>query len=156
MFPFPAPDNEYLQQHITLLCDSYQRLTGATLLSGCSQAMASGEYIFKAPFVVLSHTAMLDPIFNYANQQAMSLFAMTWQEICSTPSRLSAEPDSREERLRLLERVAEQGFIDDYSGVRIAKDGQRFLICQATVWNVVDEHGTQRGQAATFNDWQML
>jgi predicted DNA-binding protein (UPF0251 family) len=53
----------------------------------------------------------------------------------------------------LLERVAAQGFIDDYTGVRIAKSGRRFRIQRATVWNLVDSSGRRVGQAATFADW---
>ena len=44
----------------------------------------------------------------------------------------------REARAEFLHQVARHGFIENYSGVRIAKDGSRFLIEQATVWNVVD------------------
>ena len=69
------------------------------------------------------------------------------------PSRLSAEQPNQEERQRLLARVAEDGYIDDYSGVRISKNGKRFLIQRAVVWNVVDEKGKFHGQAACFKDW---
>ena len=40
-------------------------------------------------------------------------------------------------------------FIDDYQGVRIAKDGRRFRISSAVVWMVVVE-GATHGQAALF------
>ena len=63
---------------------------------------------------------------------------------------------AREERERLLRRVADQGFIDDYAGVRIAADGRRFRIEQAVVWNLVDEAGTLQGQAACFHHWRPL
>jgi len=45
--------------------------------------------------------------------------------------------------------VARQGYIDDYSGVRIAKSGRRFLIERATVWNLGEVE--YQGQAATFS-----
>ena len=50
----------------------------------------------------------------------------------------------------LMESVARQGFVDDYSGVRISGGGRRFMITDATVWNLVDEAGVYHGQAATF------
>ena len=66
------------------------------------------------------------------------------------PSRLTAEAPDRIERARLLAEVAARGSIDDYSGVRISRTGQRFRIEQATVWNLTDETGQRCGQAATF------
>jgi MEKHLA domain len=52
----------------------------------------------------------------------------------------------------LLARVRDQGFIDDYQGVRIAKDGVRFRISGVAVWLVVVE-GPTHGQAALFREW---
>jgi hypothetical protein len=69
------------------------------------------------------------------------------------PSRLTAEDKIREERAALMKRVTEYGYIDDYSGVRISKSGKRFLIEQATVWNLMDSEGVYHGQAALFSDW---
>jgi hypothetical protein len=71
-------------------------------------------------------------------------------------SRKTAEAPERAEREELLRRVAENGFIDDYSGVRIAADGRRFMIRNAIVWNVCDTQGDRIGQAATFSEWQPL
>ena len=62
----------------------------------------------------------------------------------------------REERSALLRRVTEQGYIDDYQGVRIARDGSRFLIHRATVWNLIDDTGRYHGQAAYFSTWTPL
>lgn len=58
------------------------------------------------------------------------------------------------ERARLLQQVTEHGFINDYSGVRISKTGKRFVIEQATVWNLIGTAGTICGQAATFSRWR--
>ena len=66
------------------------------------------------------------------------------------PSRLSAEAPDRAERQALLERVSARGFIDDYAGVRVRPTGERFRIESATVWNLIDEDGVRRGQAAAF------
>jgi hypothetical protein len=62
----------------------------------------------------------------------------------------------RAERANFLQRVREQGFITDYSGIRISSKGRRFRITQATVWNIIDAHGNYTGQAATFSKWEFL
>ena len=81
---------------------------------------------------------------------------MSWAELTRTPSRLTAEAPNREERARLLAAVTAQGFIDDYSGIRISKTGRRFRIQQATVWNLLDDQGHYCGQAACFSQWHFL
>ena len=139
-----------------LLLASHRALTGWPLLP-----VVPGETpeqlarrLYTAPLVVLAHDSSADPLFTYANLAAQQLFEMRWDEIVGLPSRLSAEAPAREERERLLERVAARGFIDDYSGVRIAKTGRRFRILHATVWNLGDSSGRRVGQAAAFADWE--
>ncbi|HIH44407.1 MAG TPA: MEKHLA domain-containing protein, partial [Candidatus Methanoperedenaceae archaeon] len=73
-----------------------------------------------------------------------------------TPSRITAEPVNREERARVLEQVRQNGFTDSYQGVRISRTGRRFLVEQATVWNILDENERYAGQAATFSQWRYL
>ena len=109
--------------------------------------------LFEAPFAVVSHNTDVDPVFNYANTTAMELFEMDWAAVTALPSRLSAEAISQDERARLLNRVTEHGFIDDYSGVRISSSGKRFRIDNATVWNLIDKDGSYAGQAAMFSNW---
>ena len=53
----------------------------------------------------------------------------------------------------LMQRVKTAGYVDDYSGVRIASSGRRFTIAGATVWNVADHRGAPLGQAASFGTW---
>ena len=155
----PTPANAFHAKHVRLLAQSYRKFVGRSLLEvsatpADSQAgEAFAKAIFEAPFVVLSHNTDPDPIFNYANLAAMKLFEMDWQTITTTPSRESAEPVNRAERDRLLTAVTAHNFIDDYSGVRISSSGRRFFIPKAIVWNVVNENGEYRGQAATFADW---
>jgi len=111
---------------------------------------------YSAPFVLLSHDEADDPLLTYGNLAAQKLFAMDWQKLAGMPSRKTAEAPERAEREELLRRVAEKGFIDDYAGIRIAADGRRFMIRNATVWNVSDKSGARIGQAATFSEWQLL
>ena len=112
--------------------------------------------LFYAPFVRLSHNTAPDPILNYANRVGLSLFELTWEELVNLPSRKTAEPNEQEERERLLARVSRQGYIDDYRGIRVAKSGRRFMIDQATVWNLLDDNGAFYGQAAMFRHWKFL
>jgi hypothetical protein len=74
--------------------------------------------------------------------------AYEWEELTALPSRLSAEAPERSERQTFLERVACDGFVIGYSGIRIAKSGKRFRIENATVWQLFDAEGAYRGQAA--------
>ena len=141
---------------IRCLLDSYALWLKQELIDRSGDIEAQSERLFLAPFVVVSHAESPDPILNYGNQQALDLWEMTWAEFTATPSRLTAEPVNREERARTLDRVAAHGFITDYQGVRISRTGRRFHVERATVWNVLDEHGNKRGQAATFTQWTPL
>ena len=67
------------------------------------------------------------------------------------PSYKSAEPVNREERESLLARVREDGYVDDYEGVRVDGEGGRFVIREALVWNLLGEGGGYVGQAAAFD-----
>ncbi|MBI4984729.1 MAG: MEKHLA domain-containing protein [Rhodocyclales bacterium] len=152
----PAAGNGYRTEHAALLIGSYRRWLGRELLAPAATPEATAEALYRAPFVVLSHDTRADPVFTYANLTAQGLFAMPWTQIVGLPSRYSAEALARGERERLHERVAQHGYIDDYQGVRIASTGARFLIRQATVWNLVDAAGNKVGQAATFGAWEPL
>lgn len=152
--PEPGPANDWLVEHARLLMHCYRHWTTRPLLDPSLSKVDAARALYEAPFVVLSHNTEPDPRFTYANLAAQRLFEMPWHEIVGLPSRYSAEPIARDERERLLQCVAAQGFIDDYSGVRIAKSGNRFQITQATVWNLIDSAGRPSGQAACFANWQ--
>lgn len=148
--------NGFLREHSELLIYSYRRLTGRDLVQPRRCPEDRCRALYEAPYGVVSHDTGEDPVFNYANRTAQSVFEMDWQAFTRLPSRKSAEPVNRAERARLLARVTQQGFIDDYRGVRISATGRRFRIEEATVWNLVDENGTYRGQAAVFYRWSQL
>ncbi len=139
--------------HTQLLLDSYRRWLGVDLIPRSGSAAVQAEALFDAPFVVVSHGTQSDPILNYANRTALTLWEMDIPALLQTPSRLTAEPVHRDERARLLERTTQNGYVDDYRGIRISSTGRRFRIEQAIVWNLVDAAGAFRGQAATFSHW---
>lgn len=142
--------------HTQLLLNSYRRLVGADLIERSGSLAEQDQRLFTAPFVVVSHGIQADPILNYGNQAALDLWELNIERFTQMPSRLTAEPMHRDERARLLERTTRDGYVDDYSGIRISSTGRRFFLPQATVWNLIDEHGAYAGQAATFRDWQFL
>ena len=87
-------------------------------------------------------------MFIYGNRASQGRFGYTWQELTSLRSRLSAEAPNREERQQFLERVRRDGYVTGYRGLRITKSGKRFWIEDATIWQLTDDGGTYRGQAA--------
>lgn len=155
-YSLPSEENGYLADHVTLLRDSYLHWTGRPLLDPRLTELEAARYLFAAPFVVASHDASPDPIFNYGNQTALGLFAMSWEEFTALPSRYSAERQNREARSELLAQVKAQGYIENYEGVRIGRHGRRFLIENATVWNLRDARGVACGQAVWFKHWKFL
>ncbi len=142
--------------HTACLARSLKHWTGRELLPGANDPRELAQKVFEAPFVLVSHGTQADPVLNYGNRAALALWEMSWGELTRTPSRLTAEATAREERARLLAEVTRNGFISDYSGVRITKTGRRFRIARATVWNLLDEQGALCGQAAMFGEWTFL
>ena len=152
----PSVQNRYLAAHVARLLASLRQWTGRDLAQPALSPEEQAREVFHAPFVLLSHNTAPDPILNYANQTALALFDLSWEELTAMPSRLTAEAPAREDRARLLAEVSSRGFIDDYCGIRIARNGRRFLIERATVWNLIDENGAPYGQAATFSEWRFM
>ena len=138
------------------LLNSYAFWLKRDLIDRTGTIEEQSERLWLVPFVVVSHANADDPVFHYGNRQALELWEMTWPELISTPSRLTAEPVHQSERARMLARVATHGFLTDYQGVRISRTGRRFLVTRATVWNIRDDHGATQGQAAAFSDWTPL
>ena len=145
-----AMANPHDPEFFDLLTGSYRHLFGADLVAPGQDA----RWLYEdAPFAVLAHDTEPDPRFVYGNRFAQACFEMGWDEIVGLPSRYSAEAPEREERQRLLDAVARDGFVTGYRGIRIAKSGRRFFIEDGVIWQLVDEQGAVRGQAAKFARW---
>jgi len=138
------------------LLDNYEKYLGKELIKRNGDAIAEAEALFYAPFVVVSHNSAADPILNYGNQVALELWEMNWEKFTQTPSRCTAESTNRDKRQKILTLVTQQGFIDNYQGVRISDTGKRFLIENTTIWNLFNSQGEACGQAATFSQWSYL
>ncbi|MEM1310904.1 MAG: MEKHLA domain-containing protein [Cyanobacteria bacterium P01_D01_bin.71] len=152
----PSPyEHTAIQSWSRHLANSYQHWRQQELVAVKDQALLALS-LFEAPYAIVSHGTQADPIFNYANRCALTLWEMDWDSFTQLPSRLSAEPMHRQERTRMLSQLETQGFIDNYQGIRISSQGRRFYIKQAIIWNVIDDTGHFIGQAATFQDWSFL
>lgn len=150
-------DHRILAEPTRIILAGYRRHFGRDLVAVGNPDRAV-EALFEAPCVVLSALGPFgsDHLFNYANRAALQLFEYDWDELIGKPSSASAEPVHRDERRRLLDEVGQHGFIENYSGVRISKNGRRFRIKQATVFNLLDVNGRYVGQSATFADYEYL
>ena len=146
----PAASNLWHHEWLRLLDSSLRKCSGTAILPAPDASPAQCSTVASSDdLVVVSHDGAEDPVFNYASKAALDLWEMDWETFTSTPSRFSAEPDEREARAELLRRVTEDGYVDDYCGVRISSSGRRFEVRDAYVWNVYDGE-TRVGQAALF------
>lgn len=154
---YPGPANRFQIEHASLFRQSYRRLLGRELIPGAGSDEEFARLLFHAPLAILSHDTADDPMFNYGNLQALSLFELSWEELSRVPSRLSAEPLAQAERDKLLAEVRQKGYIDHYQGIRIVQSsGKRFLIKNSEVWNLLDAEGRYHGQAACLREWEFL
>lgn len=150
------PETHIVQNHILRVLDSYRHFAGRDLVCISGNPDELVDEIINASYVLLSCGPEPDPILNFANKQALKLWEWEWDEMVRTPARLTAEADERPARKKLLEGVQNKGYADNYEGVRISSSGKRFLIRNASVWNVIGSDGTYLGQAAYFNEWKFL
>ncbi len=138
------------------LLDSYARFIQRELIDRQGTWLQQAELLYNSPVVVASHGTESDPVLNYGNLAALTLWEMDWRQFTQTPSRLTAESVNREDRARMLNQAKMHGFIADYTGVRISSSGKRFRINQAMIWTIHKSDGTPIGQGAAFSDWLYL
>jgi hypothetical protein len=155
-FSEPSAANGFLAEHIARLQASLKHWTGRELIASHLSCEEQARRLFHASFVLVSHNTAVEPVFNYGNRAALTLWEMTWDTFTALPSRHSAEPIEQQARARLLAQVTAQGYLDNYSGIRIASSGRRFLIEKAIIWNLLDENNGPYGQAAMFSQWILL
>jgi len=154
--PQPPWTTDAWIERTRVLLDSFKRFVGRDLIPRGSSLAETSRLLYEAPFVVVAHGVEDDPILNYANSTAVTLWETDLETLLSMPSRKTAEPMHRDERANMLRQTKEQGYIEDYRGVRISAAGKRFRIERAIVWNLVDATGLHAGQAATFSEWTPL
>lgn len=137
------------------ILDSHRDRVGGELVERSGDPEEDARRLSVIDAVVLSHDGGADPVFVYANRSAAALWRMPIEELVGMPSRLSAPPDHREERAGMLADAAAAGVLHGYSGERVAKDGTRFVIEDATLWTV-DGYPERPGQAVVFRRWRSI
>ena len=152
----PSSENSYLKDYIYLITDSLKKLTNIELVDFSLSLEEQAKQAFNSDYVLLAHNASNEPIFNYANQTALRLFEMSWEEFTNMSSKYSAESDERGKREKFLADVTEKGYSKNYSGIRISKTGRRFEIKNVILWNVYDSENNRIGQAAVFDEYDYL
>jgi PAS domain-containing protein len=133
-----------------LIIESFACVTGGVLMLDADDAAGA---LWTLPAAVVAHGMEDDPVFFYANRAALDLFEVPAADFVRLPSRLSAGEADRAARAHFMERVTADGFVHGYSAIRVAASGRRFRIEDATVWNLLDDAGACRGQAACFARW---
>ncbi len=133
------------------ILDSHAMRVGTELVDRTGDVGGDAEALFTLNAVILSHDGGDDPRFVYANQAAANLWRMPVSELIGMPSRLSAPPEHRADRASMLKDASDSGVLTGYAGERIAKDGTRFMIEDATLWTVDYPEGP--GQAVVFTSW---
>lgn len=146
-----TPESVRQAEHIL---DCWDRLLGYPLCP--VEPGRAAEALWRAPFVVLSHTAESDPRLNYANAMALDLWEAAPSELLGLPSRYTAEACERSARAGMLSSARQSRVIHNYEGIRISRQGRRFWIREATIWELHDEAGARTGQAAVFSRWEYL
>jgi PAS domain-containing protein len=136
------------------ILDSHAARVGTELVARTSDPESDARALFELNSVILSHDGGDDPHFVYANQAAADLWRMPVSELIGMPSRLSAPPEHQASRASMLKDAAGSGVLRGYAGERVAKDGARFVIEDATLWTVDYPQGP--GQAVVFTRWTQL
>lgn len=139
---------------LALIAESFERLAGRPLVEPSAGELE--QALWHAPHAIVAHGTEARPLFFYGNRAALALFEMGATQFIGMLSERSAEPSARGAREKMLADLARSGIVEGYSGVRVAASGRRFMICDASVWNLRDPDGGYHGQAATFAAWRFL
>lgn len=160
----PSPEwySESMVEHSSILIKTFHKIRGQELvplsLVDDDPVEASKRLFMKDDVMVLSHGIQGDPegpILNYGNYKTLQQWKASWEQLTTMPSRYTAGPQDRSEREKFLQQILETGYSEGYSGIRVAVDGTKFLLTNATVWNVEWE-GRRIGQAAALFSWEPL
>ncbi|MEB3308067.1 MAG: MEKHLA domain-containing protein [Cyanobacteriota bacterium] len=143
---------------------SHQVMFGSALIAPLpadSTPLQRAQALFASDRVVMAHDGTdpggaPGPRLIYANRAGLRLWERPWTEMIGMPSRLTAEPQERAGRARMLATARQQRACEGYSGVRISRSGRRFQIANARLWTLRGPDEQSGGQAATFSNWWWL
>ena len=145
-----------IEKHVTLIIESYERICKKSFPIPGSKSNPLESVHHSSEYAIVSHGLQKDPIFNYANLAAQKLWKLSWEEFIQLPSKQSAKPDKIAKRELLLKEAFLKGYVENYEGTRIDKNGKEFFIKNVTLWNLMDKNGIMHGQAALFNEWEYI
>jgi hypothetical protein len=129
----------------------------ANELKACADQILAVEN-WKYPVLCHSGTPSSDhdPVFTFVNDAACRLFLYDKKKFIGLQSKLSAQVENREERFKMLLQAGENGYISNYSGVRVNSQGKRFKIRDALIWSLKDDSGLEIGQATVIPYWEFI
>jgi len=143
------------KDHALLLNESYRHWTDHYLV----EQRDPGEVLAalnEAKFVLISYGLEEDPIFNYANLRALSLFGYEHLAFLQLPNRETFVPEATAGRIGQSVRVEHEGVLSDYRGTRLTKAGKPIVIDDGVVWQLIDNLGRVHGYATQLNSWHFL
>lgn len=153
----PTEANEFDQKFIVNVLDSYHRVTGLSLIEQESLEVGKiGRSVYFGNFALLTHRGGDEAILNYGNQFALRLWEHDWRSFTSTPSTMTAPPNDRESREKLMNEVGRKNFATGYDGRRVSRSGKLFVIKNATIWRLLDDKGEPFGVGAYFREIERL
>lgn len=149
--PLPPPSavNHWHQDFIARVVEAFACVTGGDFLAEAGIGRADlGRAVWDGNFALLTHDT--SAILTYGNRFALDLWEMDWETLVRTPSRLTAPEEDRAARAVIMAQVERGGFTRSYTGRRVSRSGQFFLIENATVFTLTDEKGSGFGTGAFF------
>jgi hypothetical protein len=156
----PSAANNWHQDFITRVVAAFARVTGGDLTAEAGLDPAAphsgnlGRSVWEGNFALLTHDT--NAILTYGNRFVLDLWEMDWQTLVRTPSRLTAPEEDRAARAVIMAAVERDGFTRSYTGRRVSRTGQFFLIESATVFTLKDEEGAGFGTGAFFKSVKRL
>ena len=149
------------QELAELLLHSHQRAFSRPLIAAARPGRSNSkrllcQELFACGFPVLAHGTGNDPKLIYANAAALQLWETRWDELIGMPSRLTAPETEQAERSSALGQAQRLDAVENYRGLRISRQGRRFMINNAKIWTLWDADQRVGGQAACFSDWWRL
>ena len=141
------------------LLQSHQRAFGRPLIAAAQPGLSKRllcQELFRCGFPVLAHGTGDDPRLTYANAAALQLWETNWDTLIGLPSRSTAPEEEQKERRSALGQAKRLEAMTGYCGIRISRNGRRFMIRNARIWTLQDGEGQICGQAASFSDWHWI
>ena len=153
----PAARNHFHQAFIARIAEAFTRVTGTDFEEETGLPRGNlGEGAWSGDFALLTHRGDQQATLNYGNATALRLWECGWEEFVGLPSVATAPAEAVEARADMMQRVARDGFVRGYGGVRISRKGRLFRIENGIVWRLLEAAGESFGVGAFFSDYRYL